>query len=125
MDKDILVKRGPGRPVGSKDTKSRKPYVRTAFAYSQKQSDYIKYIIRKDKKITETRLKGASKRMEYLRRSSPAIPENRMQKLEKWFLKMCSDYQDSLETAPSTPRYVVRRKSVKERKKCADYFGTG
>ena len=116
MDKDILVKRGPGRPIGSKDTKSRKPYVRTAFAYSQKQSDYIKYIIRKDKKITETRLKGASKRMEYLRHSSPAIPENRMQKLEKWFLKMCSDYQESLETAPSTPRYVVRRKSVKERK---------
>lgn len=50
MDKDILVKRGPGRPVGSKDTKPRKPSVRTAFAYSQKQSDYVKYIIRKDKK---------------------------------------------------------------------------
>ena len=95
MDKDIQIKRGPGRPAGSKDTKPRKPSVRTAFAYSKKQSAYVKYILRKDKKVTETRLNGASKRMEYLRRSSPAIPENRMQELEKWFLKMCSDYQDS------------------------------
>lgn len=115
MDKDIQVKRGPGRPSGSKDTKPRKPSVRTAFAYSQKQSDYVKYILRKDKKITETRLNEASKRMEYLRHSSPAIPENRMQKLEKWFLKMCSDYQDSLKTAPTHPLHVIRRKSVKDR----------
>lgn len=115
MDKDIQIKRGPGRPAGSKDTKPRKPSVRTAFAYSKKQSAYVKYILRKDKKVTETRLNGASKRMEYLRRSSPAIPENRMQELEKWFLKMCSDYQDSQKNVPSSPRYVVRRKRAKDR----------